>query len=84
MIPTNPTRASAAPDFASAYEMASVADWESKTETTTMRCDSSAWSIAVGRPFFPTTGSFAAWTTVWTGARWVGAAAFAFAAVVAL
>src|SRR2546423_516712 len=64
--------------------MASVADCASKTATTTMRCDSSAWSIIVGSPFFPTIGSFAAWTILWMGARCVGAAAFAWAAVAAV
>src|SRR2546423_447088 len=64
--------------------MASVADCASKTATTTMRCDSSARSIIVGSPFFPTIGSFAAWTILWMGARCVGAAAFAWAAVAAV
>src|SRR5579885_1319555 len=86
LTPTKPTPASLAPAFASAYEIASVADCGSKTETTTIACFASAASIAVGRPFAPTDGALV------SGARAAGvvaavscepAIAFAAAAVAA-
>lgn len=58
-MPTKPTRASSAPAFASEYEIASVDDWGSKTETTTILCFANAASIADGRPLAPTGAAFA-------------------------
>src|SRR5437868_9963348 len=54
LTPRKPAPASPAPALASAYEIASVEDCGSKSDTTTIRCFRNAALRAFGSPFVPT------------------------------